>query len=115
VNKAIAGEIIYAIMSGCQTFSELERSTNLSPSTLSKYLAIMVERGLLKRGESENKNAFSIANRGEARGCLLHFVEKKLQHVKKASDILIAIKNLDERLWKNILVKFGENLILKLV
>lgn len=119
MKDSVRGEILFNIMKGAKTFSELEKSVKLSSSTLSKYLTLMVAENILKVYNlpgNRVKRVYEInkENINKIREYIISFVEARINDASDTIRILLEIKEMDSELWEALVKKAGDK-ILKLV
>jgi DNA-binding HxlR family transcriptional regulator len=115
VDRVIIGKIMYHILRGAETFSEIEKQSRLSPSTLSKYLAIMRREGLLAVQSEGGRKTYFIPSIESATEYLLAFTEKEIKSAKDAAETLKGIREINSDLWKDTLKKLDREFVLRLV
>ena len=115
----IKGEILYHILKGPTTFSELESIVDMSSATLSKYLSILTYEGYLnlQTGSGKVKKIYSM-NKGkekEAKRLILYFLEEKVADMRQTVKILKEVRKMNNDLWKELVNRVGNSYVQQIV
>jgi len=100
MEEAIMGKILFAIKNGARFYTEIEKESNVSPVTLSKYLREMEQEGLIRcELDKRKKRVYYVLNPDRSREIeelIREYLNKEFESIAKKLTIILKLPTFTE-------------------